>query len=135
MHTIGDATAKIIIDTLKKMEADGIKLKVKFVIAHLQLILDDYIPELGKHNIYLNLTPFWVGCCEAVYKGSNLAVLPEGMKSNRLNSYWKSGATCAFSSDVTVLPRLAGDGYLKPFLGMEVGMRRLAVGKSADMTR
>ena len=61
MHTIGDATAKTIIDTLKKMEADGIKLKVKFVIAHLQLILDDYIPELGKHNIYLNLTPFWVG--------------------------------------------------------------------------
>lgn len=129
MHTIGDATAKIIIDTLKKMEADGIKLKVKFVIAHLQLILDDYIPELGKHNIYLNLTPFWVGCCEAVYKGSNLAVLPEGMKSNRFNSYWKSGATCAFSSDVTVLPSLVGDGYLKPFLGMEVGMRRLAVGE------
>ena len=129
MHTIGDATAKIIIDTLKKMEADGIKLKVKFVIAHLQLILDDYIPELGKHNIYLNLTPFWVGCCEAVYKGSDLAVLPEGMKSNRFNSYWKSGATCAFSSDVTVLPSLAGDGYLKPFLGMEVGMRRLAVGE------
>lgn len=50
-------------------------------------------------------------------------------KSNRFNSYWKSGATCAFSSDVTVLPSLAGDGYLKPFLGMEVGMRRLAVGE------
>ena len=129
MHTIGDATAKLIIDTLKKMEEDGIELKVKFVIAHLQLILDDYIPELGKHNIYLNLTPFWTGCCEEMYKGSDYVVLPEGMRSNRYNSYWKSGAVCAFSSDVTVLPSLAGDAYMKPFVGMETSIRRLAIGE------
>ncbi len=129
MHTVGDRTAKLIIDTLKKMEADGIKLKVKFVIAHLQLILDDYIPELAKHNIFLNLTPFWVGCCEETLKGSDLVVLPEGMRSNRYNSYWKTGATVAFSSDCTLLPSLAGDGYMKPFVGMEVSLRRLAVGE------
>ncbi len=129
MHTIGDATAKLIIDTLKKMEADGVKLKVKFVIAHLQLILDDYIPELGKHNIFLNLTPFWANYNEAMYHSSDLTVLPEGMPSNRFNSYWKTGAVCAYSSDVTVLPSLVGDAYLKPFIGMEVGMRRLAVGE------
>ena len=129
MHTIGDATAKLIIDTLKKMEADGIELKVKFIIAHLQLILDDYIPELGKHNIYLNLTPFWASYNEALYNSSDITVLPEGMRSNRFNSYWKTGAVCAYSSDVTVLPSFAGDAYLKPFVGMEVGHRRLAVGE------
>ena len=57
MHTVGDRSAKLIIDTLKQMEEDGIELKVKFVIAHLQLMVDDYIPELGKHNIFPNLTP------------------------------------------------------------------------------
>lgn len=129
MHTIGDATSKLIIDTLKKMEADGIQLKVKFVIAHLQLILDDYIPELGKHNIYLNLTPFWAAYNEAMYSSSDITVLPEGMKSNRFNSYWKTGANCAFSSDCTVLPSMAGDAYMKPFVGMETGIRRLAVGE------
>ena len=129
MHTIGDATSKLIIDTLKKMEADGIELKVKFIIAHLQLILDDYIPELGKHNIYVNLTPFWANYNEAMYQSSDIVVLPEGSRSNRFNSYWKTGVNAAFSSDVTVLPSLAGDGYMKPFLGMEVGLRRLAVGE------
>lgn len=129
MHTIGDATSKLIIDTLKKMEADGIQLKVKFIIAHLQLILDDYIPELGKHNIYVNLTPFWANYNEAMYKSSDIVVLPEGSRSNRFNSYWKTGVNVAFSSDVTVLPSLVGDAYMKPFLGMEVGMRRLAVGE------
>ncbi len=129
MHTIGDRTAHLIIETLKKMEADGIELKVKFVIAHLQLILDEDIQELGKHNIYLNLTPFWAGYNEAMYSSSDLTVLPEGMKSNRFNSYWKTGAVCAFSSDCTVLPSLAGDMYMKPFVGMEVGNRRLAVGE------
>ena len=129
MHTIGDATAKRIIDTLKKMEEDGIELKVKFVIAHLQLILDDYIPELAKHNIYLNLTPFWANYNEAMYHSSDIVVLPEGMRSNRFHSYWKTGAVCAYSSDVTVLPHLVGDAYLKPFVGIEVGTRRLAVGE------
>ncbi len=129
MHTIGDRTAHLIIETLKKMEADGIELKVKFVIAHLQLILDEDIPELGKHNIYLNLTPFWAAYNEAMYKSSDIVVLPEGMKNNRFNSYWKTGVTCAYSSDCTVLPSLAGDGYMKPFVGMEVGSRRLAVGE------
>lgn len=129
MHTIGDRTAKLIIDTLKKMEEDGIELKVKFVIAHLQLILDDYIPELGKHNIYLNLTPFWANYNEAMYQSSDIIVLPEGMRSNRFNSYWKTGAVCAFSSDVTVLPSYVGDAMMKPFVGIEVGSRRLAVGE------
>ena len=129
MHTIGDATAKLIIDTLKKMEEDGIELKVKFIIAHLQLILDDYIPELSKHNIYVNLTPFWANYNEAMYKSSDITVLPKGSRSNRFNSYWKTGVNAAFSSDVTVLPSLVGDAYMKPFLGMEVAMRRLAVGE------
>lgn len=129
MHTIGDRTAKLIIDTLKKMEEDGIELKVKFVIAHLQLILDDYIPELGKHNIYLNLTPFWDCGCEERNNGSDYVVLPEGMRSDRLNTYWKTGASCAYSSDVTVMPALAGDMKMKPYVGIEIGMRRLQVGE------
>lgn len=129
MHTVGDRTAKRIIDALKKMEEDGIELKVKFIIAHLQLMVDDYIPELGKHNIFLNLTPFWVNYDEAIYKSADIVVLPEGSRSNRYNSYWKTGAPVAFSSDVTVLPSIAGDSRMKPFLGMEVGIRRLAVGE------
>ena len=129
MHTIGDKTAHLIIETLKKMEADGIKLKVKFVIAHLQLILDEDIPELGKHNIYLNLTPFWAAYNEAMYNSSDITVLPEGMRSNRFNSYWKTGVVCAFSSDCTVLPSVAGDMYMKPLVGMEIGNRRLAIGE------
>ena len=129
MHTIGDRTAKLIIDTLKKMEEDGIELKVKFVIAHLQLILDDYIPELAKHNIFVNNTPFWANYNEAMYQSSDIIVLPEGMRSNRFNSYWKTGAVCAFSSDVTVLPSYVGDAMMKPFVGIEVGSRRLAVGE------
>ena len=129
MHTVGDRTAKLIIDTLKKMEEDGIELKVKFVIAHLQLMVDDYIPELGKHNIFLNLTPFWVRYNEDVYSGSDIIVLPEGSRSNRYNTYWKTGAPVAFSSDVTVLPHLVGDSMMKPFVGMEIGMRRLEIGE------
>lgn len=132
MHTVGDRTAKLIIDTLRKMEEDGIELKVKFIIAHLQLMVDDYIPDLGKHNIYLNLPPFWVNYDEAIYKSSDIIVLPEGSRSNRYNTYWKTGATVAFSSDVTVLPSLAGDSRMKPFLGMEVGMRRLACGEMEE---
>ena len=132
MHTVGDATAKLIIDTLKKMEEDGIELKVKFIIAHLQLMVDDYIPELGKHNIYLNLTPFWVRCNEDTKNASDIVVLPEGSKSNRYNTYWKTGTPVAFSSDVTVLPSVVGDGPLKPFIGMEIGMRRLEVGEMDD---
>lgn len=129
MHCVGDRTAKLIIDTLKKMEEDGIELKVKFIIAHLQLMVDDYIPELGKHNIFLNLTPFWVRYCEDVYQSSDLTVLPEGSRNNRYNSYWKTGAPVAFSSDVTTLPSVVGDSMLKPFVGIEIGMRRLEVGE------
>ena len=129
MHTVGDRTAKLIIDTLKKMEEDGIELKVKFVIAHLQLMVDEYIPELSKHNIFLNLTPFWVRYNEAMYNSSDLVVLPEGSKSNRYNTYWKTGAPVAFSSDVTVLPSVVGDSMMKPFVGIEIGMRRLEVGE------
>ena len=132
MHTVGDATAKLIIDTLKKMEEDGIKLKVKFIIAHLQLMVDDYIPELGKHNIFLNLTPFWARFNEAAYKSSDIIVLPEGSRNNRYNTYWKTGAPIAFSSDVTILPSLAGDTLMKPFLGMEIGMRRLEIGETNE---
>lgn len=127
MHTVGDRTAKLIIDTLKKMEEDGIELKVKFIIAHLQLMLDDYIPELAKHNIFLNLTPSWVRYNEATYKSSDIVVLPEGSRNNRYNTYWKTGAPVAFSSDVTVLPSVVGDTLLKPFLGIEIGMRRLEI--------
>ena len=129
MHTVGDATAKLIIDTLKKMEEDGIKLKIKFIIAHLQLMVDDYIPELGKHNIFLNLTPFWARFNEAAYKSSDIIVLPKGSRNNRYNTYWKTGAPIAFSSDVTILPSVAGDSLMKPFVGMEIGMRRLEVGE------
>lgn len=129
MHTVGDRTAKLIIDTLKKMEEDGIKLKVKFIIAHLQLMVDDYIPELSKHNIFLNLTPFWVRFNEAAYKSSDLIVLPEGSRSNRYNTYWNTGAPVAFSSDVTTLPSVVGDSMMKPFVGIEIGMRRLEVGE------
>lgn len=129
MHTVGDRTAKLIIDTLKKMEEDGIELKVKFIIAHLQLMVDDYIPELGKHNIFLNLTPFWVRYSEAAYSSSDIVVLPEGSRNNRYNTYWKTGAPVAFSSDVTVLPSFVGDALMKPFVGIEIGMRRLEVGE------
>ena len=129
MHTVGDRTAKLIIDTLKQMEEDGIELKVKFVIAHLQLMVDDYIPELGKHNIFLNLTPFWVRLCDALWKSSDITVLPEGSRSNRYNTYWKTGAPVAFSSDVTALPHIVGDEMMKPFIGIEIGMRRLEVGE------
>ena len=129
MHTVGDRTAKLIIDTLKQMEEDGIELKVKFVIAHLQLMVDEYIPELGKHNIFLNLTPFWVRCCEATYQSSDIVVLPEGSRSNRYNTYWKTGAPVAFSSDVTALPHIVGDEMMKPFVGIEISMRRLEVGE------
>ena len=129
MHCVGDRTAKLIIDTLKAMEKDGIKLKVKFIIAHLQLMLDEYIPELAKHNIFLNLTPFWVRYSEAARNSSDIVVLPEGSKNNRYNTYWKTGVPIAFSSDVTVLPSVVGDAYLKPFVGMEIGMRRLEVGE------
>ena len=129
MHTVGDRTAKLIIDTLKKMEEDGIELKVKFIIAHLQLMVDDYIPELGKHNIFLNLTPFWVRYNEAVSKSSDIVVLPEGSRNNRYNTYWKTGAPVAWSSDVTILPSHELDHLFKPFIGMEIGMRRLEVGE------
>ena len=129
MHTVGDRTAKLIIDTLKQMEEDGIELKVKFVIAHLQLMVDDYIPELGKHNIFLNLTPFWVRLCDTLWKSSDITVLPEGSRSNRYNTYWKTGAPVAFSSDVTALPHVVGDGMMNPFIGIEIGMRRLEVGE------
>ena len=125
MHTIGDSTAKIIIDTLKKMEADGIKLKVKFVIAHLQLILDDYIPELGKHNIYLNLTPFWVGCCEAVYKGSNLAV-------GEMDEKWVDFPEERLSLD-QLLTGYTINGAIQCSWDKETGS--IGVGKSADMPR
>lgn len=129
MHVVGDRTSKLIIDTLKKMEEDGIELKVNFIMAHVQLMVDDYIPELGKHNLFLNLTPFWVGYNEDQYNSSDLTVLPEGSLNYRYNSYWKTGVPIAFSSDVTVLPSLAGDGMMKPFVGIEVGMRRLSVGE------
>ncbi|MDO4939859.1 MAG: amidohydrolase family protein [Lachnospiraceae bacterium] len=129
MHVVGDRTSKLIIDTLKKMEEDGIELKVKFVMAHVQLMVDDYIPELGKHNLFLNLTPFWVGFNEDYYNSSDFTVLPEGSRNYRYNSYWKAGAPIAFSSDVTVLPSLAGDAMMKPFVGIEIGMRRLSVGE------
>ena len=132
MHTIGDRTAKLIIDTLKKMEEDGIGLRVKFVIAHLQLMVEEYLPELAKHNIFLNLTPFWVRYSEDAYQSSDLVVLPEGSRSFRYNTYWKTGAPVAFSSDVTVLPSYAGDEKLNPFIGMEIGMRRLEIGEKNE---
>ncbi|MCQ2752039.1 MAG: hypothetical protein MJ189_02955, partial [Coriobacteriales bacterium] len=58
---------------------DGIELKVKFVIAHLQLMVDDYIPELAKHNLFLNLTPFWVRYNEEVCSSSDIVVLDKNL--------------------------------------------------------
>ena len=79
MHTVSDRTAKLIIDTLKKMEEDGIELKVKFANANLQLMVDDYIPELAKHNIFLNLTPFLVRYNEEAWNSSDMVVLDKNL--------------------------------------------------------
>ncbi|MCF0108655.1 MAG: amidohydrolase [Erysipelotrichaceae bacterium] len=127
MHTIGNAAAHMIVKALQKLESET-ELKVKFIIAHLQLVNEEDIKELGRHNICLNGTPHWVGSLREPC--IDIFTLPEEwrLSNYRYQTLWNTGANMTFSCDVTIMPNVIGAHVWSPFHGWEIGITRLKVG-------
>ena len=132
MHTIGDAAAKLIIDTMERMMAEGIEIKSKIIIAHMELIRDEELAKLKDYGIYVNVTPHWAtGLGNPVKETLRL---PEELYNRiyRYNTYWKTGVNVSFGADSTILPGIVGDESWSPYYGWEIGMTRLQIGDTDE---
>ena len=131
VHTVGEASSRIVLDgvELAKMQL-GDKFRVKVTCAHLEIQDDADLERFAKLGVIANYTPWWhSGCCVSGGYGKALKILGKERadKMYRCKTLWDTGALVTWSSDNIAY----GDFSMwSPYLGMEVGIRRIITEKT-----
>lgn len=120
VHSIGDASTRLVLDSLEYAQAQNTAMEHRNVITHLQLVDDADKPRFGKLGIIAALQPFWhlkePGWWDSV-DSVNLGA-DRAYKEYPVKSLLDNGAILTSSGDHPVSP------VDNPFWAIEAGVTR-----------
>ena len=126
LHTVGERASRTVLDGYEMAKKEmGDSLKVRVTCAHLEIQDDADLDRFAKLGVFANFTPHWhAGDPKHL---EHLLGEERSRKQFRCKTIWDSGAQVAWSSDNINF----GDFISwNPYLGMEIGMTRLASEKT-----
>ena len=125
-HTVGERASRVVLDGVELARKElGDDFHVRVTSAHLEIQDDADLDRFAKLGVIANFTPHWhAGDTKdsSTWLGAERAA-----KLFRCKTIWNSGALVTWSSDNIVF----GDFTTwNPYLGMEIGMTRIATEKT-----
>ena len=122
LHTVGERASRTVLDGVELARKElGDDFHVRVTCAHLEIQDDADLDRFAKLGVIANFTPHWHAGDPKV--SSTWLGAERAAKLFRCKTVWDSGALVAWSSDNIVF----GDFMpWNPYLGMEIGMTRLA---------
>ena len=122
LHTVGERASRTVLDGVELARKElGDDFHVRVTCAHLEIQDDADLDRFAKLGVIANFTPHWHAGDTKV--SSTWLGAERAAKLFRCKTIWDSGALVAWSSDNIVF----GDFMpWNPYLGMEIGMTRLA---------
>ena len=125
-HTVGERASRVVLDGVELARKElGDDFHVRVTSAHLEIQDDADLDRFAKLGVIANFTPHWhAGDTKdsSTWLGAERAA-----KLFRCKTIWDSGALVTWSSDNIVF----GDFTTwNPYLGMEIGMTRIATEKT-----
>ena len=126
LHTIGDCASHVVLDAVE-MVKNELKddFRIRVTCAHLEVQDDADLPRFARLGVIADYTPWW----NAEDYGYKIDLLGEdrAKKQFRCKTVWDSGALVTWSCDNIFF----GDFTpWNPYLGMEIGMTRIATEKT-----
>lgn len=120
VHSIGDASTRLVLDSLEYAQNQNPNIEARNVITHLQLIDNSDLPRFGKLGIIAATQPFWHLKEPDWYEPVDKTVLGEKRASNEypLKSLKDHGAIITSSGDFPVSP------INNPFWAIEAAVTR-----------
>ena len=126
LHTVGERASRTVLDGVEMARKEmGDSLHVRVTCAHLEIQDDADLDRFAKLGVFANFTPHWHAgdpSYSAVWLGEE-----RSKKQFRCKTIWDSGALVTWSSDNIVFGDLVP---WSPYLGMEIGMTRIATEKT-----
>ena len=126
LHTVGDRASRTVLDGVELARKElGDDFHVRVTSAHLEIQDDADLDRFAKLGVIANFTPHWHA--GDTKESSSWLGAERAAKPFRCKTIWDSGALVTWSSDNIVF----GDFTTwNPYLGMEIGMTRIATEKT-----
>ena len=125
-HTVGERASRVVLDGVELARKElGDDFHVRVTSAHLEIQDDADLDRFAKLGVIANFTPHWhAGDTKdsSTWLGAERAA-----KLFRCKTIWNSGALVTWSSDNIVFDDFT---TWNPYLGMEIGMTRIATEKT-----
>lgn len=126
LHTVGERASRTVLDGVELARKElGDDFHMKVTCSHLEIQDDADLPRFAKLGVIANFTPQWHSDDPSFYYewlGKERAE-----KLFRCKTIWDTGALVTWSSDEITYGDFKG---WSPYLGMEIGMTRIATGKT-----
>ena len=125
-HTVGERASRVVLDGVELARKElGDDFHVRVTSAHLEIQDDADLDRFAKLGVIANFTPHWHA--GDTKESSTWLGAERAAKLFRCKTIWNSGALVTWSSDNIVF----GDFTTwNPYLGMEIGMTRIATEKT-----
>ena len=126
MHTVGERASRIVLDGVEMAKkALGDQFHVRVTCAHLEIQDDADLDRFAKLGVIADFTPHWHH--GSIRESSSWLGAERAQKQFRCKTIWDTGALVTWSSD-----NIAFGDFMNwnPYLGMEIGMTRLACEKT-----
>ena len=126
LHTVGERASRTVLDGVELARKElGDDFHVRVTCAHLEVQDDADLDRFAKLGVIANYTPHWHA--GDIKESSTWLGAERAAKQFRCKTVWDTGALVAWSSDNIAF----GDFTTwNPYLGMEIGMTRLATEKT-----
>jgi len=125
-HTVGERASRVVLDGVELAKKElGDDFHVRVTCAHLEVQDDADLDRFAKLGVIANFTPWWHS--GDTKEASSWLGAERAAKQFRCKTIWDSGALVTWSSDNIVFGDLVP---WNPYLGMEIGMTRIATEKT-----
>ena len=125
-HTVGERASRVVLDGVELAKKElGDDFHVRVTCAHLEVQDDADLDRFAKLGVIANFTPWWHA--GDTKESSSWLGAERAAKQFRCKTIWDSGALVTWSSDNIVFGDLVP---WNPYLGMEIGMTRIATEKT-----
>ena len=125
-HTVGERASRVVLDGVELAKKElGDDFHVRVTCAHLEVQDDADLDRFAKLGVIANFTPWWHS--GDTKEASSWLGAERAAKQFRCKTIWDSGALVTWSSDNIVFGDLVP---WSPYLGMEIGMTRIATEKT-----
>ena len=125
-HTVGERASRVVLDGVELAKKElGDDFHVRVTCAHLEVQDDADLDRFAKLGVIANFTPWWHA--GDTKEASSWLGAERAAKQFRCKTIWDSGALVTWSSDNIVFGDLVP---WNPYLGMEIGMTRIATEKT-----